>query len=135
MTFRSIFFGTPRFAVPCLEALAEISDVVGVVCQPDRPQGRGLLLTAPPVKERAVAMGLEVHQPAKVRTGELRDWLLALRADVGLVVAYGRILPVDVLAAARLGCVNVHASLLPRYRGAAPITWPSLGGSRDSIRS
>ncbi len=132
MSFRSIFFGTPQFAVPCLEALVEISEVLGVVCQPDKPQGRGLLLTAPPVKERALALGLDVYQPAKVRTGELRDWVLERRADVALVVAYGRILPADVLEAPRLGCVNVHASLLPRYRGAAPITWAIVRGEPET---
>lgn len=121
--FRAVFFGTPQFAVPCLEALVEIADVAGVVCQPDRPQGRGLELTAPPVKKRAVELGLTVVQPTKLKTGEFAAWLREQKADVALVVAYGRILPQDVLDAPRLGCVNVHASLLPKLRGAAPITW------------
>lgn len=132
MTFRSVFFGTPAFAVPCLDALAEISEVCGVVCQPDRPSGRGQVLAAPPVKERALARGLDVYQPEKVRTGELAAWVRERNVDVALVVAYGRILPLDVLTAPRLGCVNVHASLLPKYRGAAPITWAVVRGEPET---
>ena len=75
MTFRSVFFGTPAFAVPCLDALAEISEVLGVVCQPDKPQGRGNVVVPPPVKERALALGIDVYQPAKVRNGELLAWM------------------------------------------------------------
>ena len=130
--FRAVFFGTPVFAVPCLDALAEIAEVVGVVCQPDRPQGRGLELQAPPVKARALELGIPVHQPTKVRNGELTQWLKEQNADVALVVAYGRILPRDVLDAPRLGCVNVHASLLPRLRGAAPITWAVVRGEPET---
>ncbi len=132
MTFRSVFFGTPAFAVPCLDALSEISTVCGVVCQPDRPSGRGQALTAPPVKERALALGLDLFQPEKVRDGALLAWLRERQVDVALVVAYGRILPVDVLAAPRLGCINVHASLLPKYRGAAPITWAVVRGEPET---
>jgi methionyl-tRNA formyltransferase len=131
-TFRAVFFGTPQFAVPCLEALVEIADVVGVVCQPDRPQGRGLELTAPPVKKRALELGLNVVQPTKLRTGEFAAWLREQKVDVALVVAYGRILPQDVLDAPRLGCVNVHASLLPKLRGAAPITWAVVRGEPET---
>jgi methionyl-tRNA formyltransferase len=131
-TFRAVFFGTPQFAVPCLDALFEIADVVGVVCQPDRPQGRGLELTAPPVKQRALELGLNVVQPTKLRTGEFAQWLRAQNVDVALVVAYGRILPKDVLEAPRLGCVNVHASLLPKLRGAAPITWAVVRGEPET---
>src|SRR6201995_5684724 len=97
--FRPVFMGTPQFAVPCLEALAEIADVVGVVCQPDKPQGRGLVLAAPPVKQRALELGLNVVQPTKLRTGEFASWLRDQKIDVALVVAYGRILPKDVLEA------------------------------------
>src|ERR1700679_1295026 len=97
MTNRALFFGTPAFSLPCLEALASVADVVGVVCQPDKPVGRGLTLTAPPVKQRATELGLEVIQPVKVRTGEVAAWVREKRADVALVVAYGRILPQDVL--------------------------------------
>jgi methionyl-tRNA formyltransferase len=130
--FRAVFFGTPQFAVPCLDALAEIADVAAVVCQPDRPSGRGLELTAPPVKQRALALGLPVVQPTKLRTGEFAAWLREQEVDVALVVAYGRILPKDVLEAPRLGCVNVHASLLPKLRGAAPITWAIVRGEPES---
>jgi len=132
MSFRSVFFGTPQFAVPCLEALADISEVVAVVCQPDRPSGRGMALTAPPVKEKALELGIHVHQPTKLRTGEFAAWLREQNADVAVVVAYGRILPEDVLAAPRLRCVNVHASILPRYRGAAPITWAIVRGDAET---
>lgn len=132
MTFRAVFFGTPQFAVPCLDALTEIAEVVAVVCQPDKPKGRGLELAAPPVKERALELGLTVVQPTKLRTGEFAQWLRDQKADVALVVAYGRILPKDVLEAPRLGCVNVHASLLPKLRGAAPITWAVVRGEPES---
>lgn len=125
---RSVFFGTPAFSVPALDALAEVTDVVAVVCQPDRKVGRGLELTAPPVKARATELGIPVHQPTKLRTGEFAAWLRDQNADVALVIAYGRILPQDVLDAPRLGCINVHASLLPKYRGAAPITWAVVRG-------
>lgn len=132
MTFRAVFMGTPQFAVPCLDALVEIADVSAVVCQPDKPRGRGLELAPPPVKARALELGLDVHQPTKLKTGEFAQWLKDQNADVALVVAYGRILPKDVLAAPRLGCVNVHASLLPKYRGAAPITWAVVNGEPET---
>jgi methionyl-tRNA formyltransferase len=132
VTTRALFFGSPAFAVPSLDALAGLSQVVGVVCQPDKPAGRGLTLTPPAVKVRATELGLPVVQPTKLRTGEFAEWAREQRADVALVVAYGRILPRDVLDAPRLGCVNVHASLLPKYRGAAPITWAVVGGEVES---
>jgi methionyl-tRNA formyltransferase len=105
---------------------------VGVVTQPDRPSGRGLELHAPPVKQLAQELGLDVTQPLKVRTGELREWVRARRPDVLVVLAYGRILPVDVLEAAPLGAINLHASLLPRYRGAAPIAWSIIRGETET---
>lgn len=129
---RALFFGTPAIAVPSLEALADVADVVGVVCQPDRPSGRGLALTAPPVKERAVALGVDVLQPEKIRTPEFAAWVKDRAADVALVIAYGRILPKGILDAPRRGCLNLHASLLPRYRGAAPITWAIAGGEAET---
>ncbi len=129
---RAIFFGTPDFAVPCLDALATVADVVLVVTQPDRPRGRGLELAPPPVKVRAEALGVPVVQPLKVRTPEFAASLRALAADVAVVVAYGRILPRAVLEAPRLGCVNVHASLLPRWRGAAPIQWAVARGDAET---
>ncbi|MGZ3473334.1 MAG: methionyl-tRNA formyltransferase [Polyangiales bacterium] len=129
---RAVFMGTPEFAVPALDALSEVADVVGVVCQPDRPAGRGMQLTPPPVKVRALAKNLEVIQPIKVRDGSLAKWIRDKNADVALVVAYGRILPRDVLDAPKHGCLNVHASLLPKYRGAAPITWAIVRGERET---
>jgi methionyl-tRNA formyltransferase len=115
-----------------LDALRDVSEVVGVVCQPDRPAGRGLTPQTPPVKARAVTLGIPVVQPTKLRTGEFADWVREQRADVALVVAYGRILPGPVLAATRLGFVNVHASLLPKYRGAAPIAWAVVEGEKET---
>jgi methionyl-tRNA formyltransferase len=132
MTVRALFFGTPTFSVPCLDALCGVAEVVGVVCQPDKPVGRGLTLTAPPVKQRALERGLAVVQPTKLRSGEFAEWVRGQGADLAIVVAYGRILPPDVLAGPRLGCVNVHASLLPKYRGAAPITWAVVRGETES---
>lgn len=119
---RAVFFGTPELAVPALEALVQVAEVVGVVCQPDRPAGRGLELRAPAVKQAALRLGLDVFQPIKVKTG-LDAWLSERAPDVAVVLAYGRILPPSVLIAPRRGCINLHASLLPRYRGAAPINW------------
>jgi methionyl-tRNA formyltransferase len=129
---RALFFGTPAIAVPALEALTEIADVLAVVCQPDRPRGRGLALAAPPVKERALALGIPVHQPTKVRTEELPAWIRSQAPDVAVVMAYGRILTRAVLDAPRLGCVNLHASILPLYRGAAPITWALVDGQTET---
>jgi methionyl-tRNA formyltransferase len=125
---RTLFFGSPAFAVPSLDALHALSKVSAVICQPDKPRGRGLEIAAPAVKVRALDLGLPVVQPTKLRTGEFAAWARAQAADVALVVAYGRILPADVLVAPRLGCVNVHASLLPKYRGAAPVTWAIVHG-------
>lgn len=131
-TIRSVFFGTPAIAVPALRALAETTELVAVVCQPDRPAGRGLALAEPAVKQAASALGLLVHQPTKVRTGELESWLRGQGADVAVVLAYGRILPEGVLGAPRLGCLNLHASLLPKYRGAAPINWAIANGETET---
>jgi methionyl-tRNA formyltransferase len=129
---RAVFFGTPQIAVPALRALTQVAVVAAVVCQPDRPSGRGLKVTPPPVKEAALELGLSVHQPTKVRTGELAAWLREKAVDVALVMAYGRILPADVLAAPRRGAMNLHASLLPRYRGAAPINWVIVHGETQT---
>jgi methionyl-tRNA formyltransferase len=129
---RALFFGTPEFAVASLDALTEVAEVVACVCQPDRPQGRGMVLAPPPVKLRATELGIAVVQPTKLRTGEFGSWVRECRVDVALVVAYGRILPRDVLDGPRLGCVNVHASLLPKYRGAAPITWAVVNGETET---
>lgn len=129
---RTIFFGSPEFAVPCLDALHEVSEVVAVISQPDRPAGRGLAMRPPAVKQRALELGLDVWQPTKVRTAEFTKRLESLEADVAVVVAYGRILPLAVLEAPRAGCLNVHASLLPRWRGAAPIQWSIVHGDEET---
>ena len=129
---RAVFFGTPAFAVPSLVSLSSVADVVAVVCQPDRPAGRGNAIHAPAVKVAALERGLEVRQPEKLRDGVVAAWLRELALDVAVVVAYGRILPPDVLAAPRLGCVNVHGSILPRHRGAAPIQWSILSGDDET---
>jgi methionyl-tRNA formyltransferase len=118
--------------VPCLRALCDIADVVLVVTRPDRPSGRGMKLTPPPVKVFAQERGIEVIQPTKVRTPEFAERLRARSAELALVVAYGRILPAAVLHAPRLGCVNVHASLLPKLRGAAPIQWAIISGEAST---
>ena len=127
---RTLFFGTPAIAVPALEALAGLTQVVAVVCQPDRPAGRGLELRPPPTKVRAAALGIAVVQPAKIRTPEFATWMKDQHADFALVMAYGRILPPSVLEAPRRGCLNLHASLLPAYRGAAPIQRAIAQGER-----
>ncbi len=129
---RAAFFGSPAFAVPCLDALTHVADVVAVFSQPDRPAGRGMKLRPPAVKVRALELGLPVHQPTKMRDGTVAAQLRELELDVALVVAYGRILPRPILDAPRMGCVNVHASLLPRWRGAAPIQWAIASGDRTT---
>jgi len=121
MALRIVFAGTPGFAVPCLRAANAKGDVVAVYTQPDRPAGRGRQLAASPVKAEALAMGLPVHQPLNFKSAEAREQLRALEPDLMVVVAYGLILPQAVLDIPRMGCWNVHASLLPRWRGAAPI--------------
>ena len=120
-----VFCGTPSFAVPTLEALlAAGHEIALVVSQPDRPVGRGQQLTAPPVKQAALAAGLLVTQPEKIRSNlEFRAQLEVIAQDAIVVVAYGRIIPLWMLALPRLGCINLHGSLLPKYRGAAPIQW------------
>jgi methionyl-tRNA formyltransferase len=129
---RALFFGTPEIAVPSLRALAAIADVVGVVCQPDRPAGRGLELHPPAVKVAAHELGIPVTQPTKVRTPDFLAWITEQNADVAVVLAYGRILPPAVLAAPKHGCLNLHASILPRYRGAAPINWAIVRGEKET---
>ena len=126
---RIVFMGTPDFAEASLKKLIEESfDVVGVYTQPDRPKGRGMSLFAPPVKELALACGLPVFQPESLRDDAVFDQLSALKPDILVVVAYGRILPERYLNLAPLGAVNVHASLLPKYRGSAPVQWAVLNG-------
>src|SRR5688572_27516484 len=113
--------GSPEFAVPSLERVTAAHDVVLVVTQPDKPAGRGKQLTAPALKTAALALGLPVIQPRSARTPDVAAELAATKADLAVVVAYGKILPPAVLSAFPRGCVNVHGSILPRYRGAAPV--------------
>ncbi len=129
---RVVFMGSPEFAVPCLRALASAHDVALVVSQPDKPAGRGSQITAPAVKLAALELGLPVIQPKSARTGELRDALIASSAELAVVVAYGKILPLPVLEALPRGCINVHASILPRYRGAAPVQWAVIHGEPET---
>jgi len=125
--------GTPVFAAASLEALiAAGHDILAVYCQPDKPVGRGMKLTPPPVKQLALSHGLTVHQPTKLRDGVVAEQLRAYAPDCIAVVAYGRILPLDILEIPKHGCINAHASLLPKYRGAAPIQWAVLNGERES---
>jgi methionyl-tRNA formyltransferase len=122
------FAGTPEFAVPALDALADSQRICAVFTQPDRPAGRGQPLHSSPVKKRALERGLPVHQPASFRSPEALAILQSLGIDALVVVAYGLILPPAALAVPRLGCINIHASLLPRWRGAAPIQRALLAG-------
>jgi methionyl-tRNA formyltransferase len=130
---RIVFAGTPDFSVPCLEACRDSgAEVVAVYTQPDRPAGRGRKLTPSPVKQAALAAGIPVEQPESLKSAEVQQALAAWRPDLLVVVAYGLILPRKVLAIPRLGCWNVHASLLPRWRGAAPIQRAILAGDAES---
>ena len=129
---RVLFYGTPRFALPTLDALLAGHEVVGVVTQPDRPAGRGQRVAPPPVKARATAAGVPVLQPERLRDSAWLEPLRALRAEVAVVVAFGQILPKAVLDAPARGSINVHASLLPRYRGAAPIAWAIIRGETET---
>lgn len=130
---RIVFMGTPDFAVPSLKALVEAGhEIRGVFTQPDKPKNRGMKLQTTPVKEYALSVGLPVFQPAKLRDGEALGILKGLEPELIAVAAYGKILPVDILELPRLGCVNVHSSLLPRYRGAAPINWAILNGEDET---
>lgn len=131
---RIVYMGTPDFAVPVLESLIQSEhEVVAVVSQPDKPKGRGKAMQFPPVKECAVAAGIPVYQPVKVRGNEeFFAELTALAPDCIVVAAFGQILPKNVLDLPKYGCVNVHASLLPAYRGAAPIQWVILNGETET---
>ena len=133
MPLRVVFFGTPAFAVPSLEHLIHSSHpVAGVVTQPDKPRGRGQQVSDGPVKSLATALGLPVFQPARLAEDQFASPLASLNADIGVVAAYGKILPDWLLAMPRLGLVNVHASLLPRYRGASPIHRAVIAGDAET---
>lgn len=131
---RAFFMGTPEFAVAPLRALIEAGwEIVGVACQPDRPAGRGQKLQAPPVKTLALQHGLTVYQPESLRRDEaFFEQFEALAPDVCVVVAYGQILPKRYLEVPKLGCLNLHASILPKYRGAAPIQWALINGETET---
>ncbi|MCL2508828.1 MAG: methionyl-tRNA formyltransferase [Oscillospiraceae bacterium] len=124
-----VFMGTPDFAVPCLQRLiADGHDVTGVFTQPDKPKGRGNVIAAPPVKEEALKNGIAVYQPRSMRDGEALEILREITPELIVVVAFGKILPKEILELPRFGCINIHASLLPKYRGAAPVQWAVLNG-------
>lgn len=128
---RIVFMGTPDFAVPSLQSLIDAGhEICAVFTQPDKPKGRGHALAAPPVKELALKHGLTVYQPKSMRKGPAREIIEGIAPDVIVVVAFGKILPLSILSIPRLGCVNVHGSLLPKYRGSAPIQWTVLNGDK-----
>ena len=130
---RIVYMGTPDFAVSCLEKLHSLGhEIAGVFCQPDKPQGRKMILTAPPVKEAALKLSLPVFQPVTLRNGEALEILQQLNPDLIVVVAYGKILPREILELPKHGCINIHASLLPELRGAAPIQWAVINGLKKT---
>lgn len=128
-----LFMGTPDFAVPCLDILVSNGfDVCGAVTQPDKPKGRGHKLTPPPVKEYAISKNISVYQPQTLKDGEFEKVLDELKPQLIAVVAYGKILPEYILDFPEYGCVNVHGSVLPKYRGAAPIQWAIINGDKTT---
>lgn len=127
-----IFMGTPEFAVKTLEACINSHEVLAVFTQPDKPKGRGNKLSAPPIKEVAIAHQLPVFQPEKIRLGNWADEIRAINPDVIVVVAYGQFLTKEILEIPKYGCINIHASLLPKYRGAAPINWAIVHGEKQT---
>lgn len=129
---RIVFMGTPDFSVPTLEQLIRNHQVVGVVTQPDKRKGRGKAMAFPPVKEKALEYDIPVYQPVKVREPEFIEELKKMNPDIIVVVAFGQILPEEILNLPPYGCVNVHASLLPKYRGAAPIQWAVIDGEKET---
>lgn len=129
---RAVFMGTPEFAVPTLQALIDHHQVEAVVTQPDKQRGRGKKVQFPPVKEKAVEHEIPVYQPQKARDEEFVEILREINPDVIVVVAYGQILPESILNIPKYGCINVHGSLLPKYRGAAPIQWAVLDGEEKT---
>ena len=131
--YKIIFMGTPQFSVPGLQALhLNGYDIAGVVTQPDRPKGRGRRITFSPVKQTAMDLGYPVIQPSSIKTPDFADHIKSLKPDFQVVIAYGKILPENVLALPRLGTINIHASLLPKLRGAAPIQWAVINGETET---
>ena len=129
---RVVFMGTPDFSVPALEKIADKHEVVAVVTQQDRPKGRGHKMQFTPIKEKAVELNIPVYQPEKVKNPEFVQVLKELKPDVIVVIAFGQILSKEILDLPKYGCINVHASLLPEYRGAAPIQWAVIDGKKES---
>jgi len=131
---RILFCGTPQFAVPTFIHLLAQPDIeiAAVITQPDRPRGRGHEISAPPVKEAAIAANISLHQPEKIRSPETRDLLQRLAPDCIVIIAYGQIIPAPLLSIPRLGWINLHASMLPKYRGAAPINWAIANGETQT---
>ena len=129
---RIVFMGTPEFSVPCLSALIEKHNVLAVFTQPDKPKGRKQILTPPPVKEKALEHNIPVYQPKTLKDEEVFNLLSEINPDVIVVVAYGKILPKNILELPKYGCINVHASLLPKFRGAAPIQWSVILGENET---
>ena len=130
MALRILFCGTPEFALPALRALLAAPDisVEAVITQPDRPRGRGHETASPPVKDVAITAGLHVFQPEKIRSESSQEFIAKVKPDAIVIIAYGQIIPARLLKIPRLGWINVHASLLPKYRGAAPIQWAIING-------
>ncbi|MHB8170059.1 MAG: methionyl-tRNA formyltransferase [Thermincolia bacterium] len=130
---RLTFMGTPDFAVPCLEALVQAGhEIIGVVTQPDRPKGRGKQLVSSPVKVKALELNLSLYQPEKIKSPEFTQKLREMAPEAIIVVAFGQLLSKEILAIPPLGCINVHASLLPKLRGAAPIHWAVINGEEET---
>lgn len=130
---RIVFMGTPEFAVPCLQKLIDCGhEISGVFTQPDKPQGRKMILTPPPVKELALANNIPVYQPQKMKDGTALEMLKEADPELVIVVAYGKILPKEILDYPKYGCINIHASLLPKLRGAAPIQWSVINGFKKT---
>ena len=133
LTVNIVFMGTPDFAVPCLKTLIKNGhDVTGVFCQPDKPKGRGYVLTPPPVKVEALKHDLPVFQPQSMKDGSALAVLKSISPELIVTAAYGKILPQDILSLPKYGCINIHASLLPKYRGAAPIQWCVINGEKQT---
>lgn len=128
-----VFMGTPEFSVPCLDALIKAGhNILGVFTQPDKPKGRGNIMTPPPVKEFALNNNIEVYQPTKMKDGTALEIVKKLNPELIVVVAYGKILPKEIIEYPKYGCINIHASLLPKYRGAAPIQWCIINGEKET---
>jgi methionyl-tRNA formyltransferase (EC 2.1.2.9) len=130
--YRIVFFGSPEFAIPSLEALYEKEEIVAVITQPDKPKGRGLKPSPSPVKAWALSKGLKILEPTRLKDPQFIQILKDLSPDLIVVCAYGKIIPKEILEIPKFGCWNIHASLLPKYRGASPINWAILEGEKET---